>query len=86
MKIGRYNRNRRAEEAAIAEPDADALRQENLPVLAAGRRCHCAAYYKHAAREKEGAKETCVREASGDRADKKEQEDLDRADPRYTRW
>jgi hypothetical protein len=72
-----------AEQAAVAEAHADALREEEMPVARAQGRGKDADDLEDGAGNEQGAEVARVGEAAGEGADEEEEEDLDGADPGY---
>lgn len=81
MEVGGQHGEGRAEEAAVGDADADALREEELRVGGALGGGEDADGEEDAADEEDGAEVARVGEAAGKGADEEEQEDVERPDP-----
>lgn len=81
LPVRRDDGHGRAEEEPVAEAEADALREEQLPVLRAHGRREDAERHEGDADGHHWLEEAGVREAAGEGADEEEEEDLDGSDP-----
>lgn len=81
VEVGGEHGEGRAEEAAVGDADADALREQELHVRGALRGGEDAEREEHGAGEEDGAEVAGVGEAAGDGADEEEQKDVEGADP-----
>lgn len=86
LKVCRYDGQHGAEDAAVAEPHAQALREKEVPVLGAEGRGEGARDEEDGAREEDGAEVARVGEAAGEGADEEEEECAERAEPGNVAW
>lgn len=81
MKVGGQHGEGRAEEAAVGDADAHALREDELPVGRALGSGEDADSKEDSAGNENGPEKAGVGEAAGQSADEEEEEDVDGADP-----